>query len=74
MTGRSQAKRDARASAHRAESAEQELREQKDIAKRKADREQQRAQRLLARSLRASAGGFFESDAGTTLGGSGSLG
>ncbi len=55
-----------------AQAQQQLIRERKE-QQRIADRERTRAQRLLMRTLRASGGGFFETDP-QTLGGSGALG
>ncbi len=53
--------------------AQQQLIRQREEQQRLADRERTRAQRLLMRTLRASGGGFFETDP-QTLGGTGALG
>jgi len=76
MTGRSRAKREARTAASQAEAARSELAKQTAELKAQKERDQKRAERLLFRSLRASGGGFFATDAGagSTLGGSGVLG
>jgi anti-sigma factor RsiW len=68
------AQREASAAAAAADQAMGELEKQTRLEKEKNDRERMKAQRLLARSLRAGAGGFFETDAGSTLGGSGVIG
>lgn len=69
------AQREASAAASAADLARQELENQTKIEKEKTNREKMKAQRLLQRSLRAGAGGFFETDSpGTTLGGSGVIG
>jgi hypothetical protein len=54
--------------------ARQELAQQTALEKDKSNREKMKAQRLLMRSLRAGSGGVFETDQGTTLGGSGVIG
>lgn len=68
------AQREAQAAASAADSARKDLETQTKIEKEKNDRERMKAQRLLQRSLRAGAGGFFETDSGSTLGGSGVIG
>lgn len=68
------AQREAKWAARSADDARMELEEQTRLEKERQDREKLKAQRLLMRSLRASAGGYFEGDAGATLGGSGVIG
>lgn len=68
------AQREAQAAAAAADGARRELEEQTKIEKERQNREKLKAQRVLMRSLRAGAGGYFETDSGTTLGGSGVIG
>ncbi len=51
-----------------------ELQNQTNLEKEKSNREKIKAQRLMMRSLRAGSGGYFETDQGSTLGGSGVIG
>ena len=68
------AQREADSAAASADVARSELEKQTKIEKEKNERERMKAQRLLSRSLRAGAGGFFETDSSSTLGGSGVIG
>lgn len=68
------AQREAQAAAAAADSARQDLEAQTKIEKERQNREKLKAQRVLMRSLRAASGGYFETDSGSTLGGSGVLG
>lgn len=70
------AQREAQAAAAAADSARADLEAQTKIEKERQNREKLKAQRVLMRSLRASSGGYFETDSGsgTTLGGSGVIG
>ncbi|CZH71103.1 TPA: hypothetical protein JBL19_06210 [Legionella pneumophila] len=68
------AQREAKAAAFAADQARLELEEQTKLEKERANREKLKAQRLLMRSLRAGAGGYFETDQGSTLGGEGVIG
>jgi hypothetical protein len=73
MSGSSSAKRQAQYAAEEAERVRGELTRQTEELKRQREQEKRKAQRLLMRSLRASGGGFFETDA-QTLGSAGVLG
>lgn len=68
--------RQARDAAREAKAARMELAQQAQKDRERANREKVKAQRLMLRSLRAGAGGFFETDqpTGQTLGGGGTLG
>ena len=68
------AQREANAAAASADAARVKLEEQTAIEKERANKEKVKSQRLLMRSLRAGGGGFFETDQGSTLGGSGVIG
>lgn len=69
------AKREATAAAAAADATRLELENQTKIDKEKQNREKIKAQRILMRSMRSGAGGYFETDpGGSTLGGSGVLG
>jgi phage protein D len=68
------AQREASSAAAAADTARKNLENQTRVEKEKTDRERMKAQRLLSRSMRAGAGGFFETDASSTLGGSGVIG
>lgn len=69
------AQREAKYAAQAADSARADLEAQTKIEKERQNREKLKAQRVLMRSLRASSGGYFETDgSGTTLGGSGVIG
>ena len=69
------AQREAQYAAQAADSARADLEAQTKIEKERQNREKLKAQRVLMRSLRASSGGYFETDgSGTTLGGSGVIG
>lgn len=67
------AQREAEAAADAANQTRMQLEEQTRIEKERSEREKLKAQRILSRSLRAGAGGYFESDS-DNLGGSGALG
>ena len=69
-----EAKYAAEAAAVAAQQAVVELQQQTAIEKEKSNREKLKAQRILMRTLRAGGGGFFETDQGSTLGGSGVIG
>ena len=71
MAGNSSAERRADQAAAASDKARAALEEQTKIIKARSDAEAKKAQRLLMRASRASAGGFFATD---TLGGSGELG
>jgi hypothetical protein len=68
------AQREAEEAAAQAETLRGELERDRKLEKERTDREKKKAQRILMRSLRAGSGGYFESDAGSTLGGSGAIG
>ncbi len=68
------AQREAKAAAAEAQSAREELNRNTALEKEKNNREKLKAQRILLRSIRAGSGGFFETDQGSTLGGSGVIG
>lgn len=70
------AQREAKWAARAADEARLDLERQTQIEKERQNREKLKAQRLLMRSLRAGAGGYFETDQGSgqTLGGSGVIG
>lgn len=69
-----QAQREANQAAIAADTRRVELENQTRLEKEKTEREKLKAQRILMRSLRAGAGGYFETDTGSTLGGSGVIG
>lgn len=68
------AQREAKAAAQAADVARVDLENQTKVEKERQSREKIKAQRILMRSMRAGSGGYFESDQGTTLGGSGVIG
>jgi len=68
------AQREAKAAAAEAQQVRQELEQNTAIEKEKNDREKLKAQRILMRSIRAGGGGYFETDQGSSLGGSGVIG
>lgn len=73
MSGSRSARTQARIAANQATGERIVLQRQTEELKRQSEEEKRRAQRLLMRSMRASSGGFFETDP-QTLGGSGVLG
>lgn len=72
------AEREAESAALAADKARADLENMTRVEKEKSEREKQKAQRLLMRSLRGGGGGYFETDAGTSkgtlLGGNGGVG
>ena len=73
------AEREAQSAAEAADKARADLENMTRLEKEKTEREKQKAQRLLMRSLRAGGGGYFETDTstsgkGTLLGGTGAVG
>lgn len=70
------AQREAAAAAAEADTVRGELEQKTALEKERTAREKEKAQRLLMRSLRAGAGGYFETDTGSgaLLGGSGVIG
>ncbi len=68
------AQREAKAAAAEAQQVRQELDRNTAIEKEKNNREKLKAQRILMRSIRAGGGGYFETDQGSSLGGSGVIG
>lgn len=81
MAGGGRAKREAREAAERSDAEAARLANKREELQRQSDKEKRRSQRLLMRSIRASAGGFFDDNpdpdseldspasTGTTLGG-----
>lgn len=68
------AQREATTAAAAADTARLQLEQQTAAEKERQTRERMKSQRLLMRSLRAGSGGYFETDQGSQLGGSGVLG
>jgi hypothetical protein len=68
------AKREANSAAAEAQKIREELTANTALEKEKSNREKLKAQRVLMRSIRAGSGGFFETDQGAKLGGSGVIG
>lgn len=68
------AQREAKKAAVIAEGTRQELAAATLLEKERIKREKEKSQRMLMRSIRSAGGGFFESDSGSTLGASGTLG
>lgn len=68
------AQREAKAAAAEAQQVRQELDRNTALEKEKSNREKLKAQRILMRSIRAGGGGYFETDQGSSLGGSGVIG
>lgn len=68
------AQREAKAAAAEAQQARQELNANTTLEKANNNREKLKAQRILMRSIRAGGGGYFETDQGSSLGGSGVIG
>lgn len=68
------AQREAKAAAAEAQQVREELNKNTALEKEKNNREKLKAQRILMRSIRAGGGGYFETDQGSSLGGSGVIG
>lgn len=68
------AQREAKAAAAEAQQVREELNKNTALEKEKNNREKIKAQRILMRSIRAGGGGYFETDQGSSLGGSGVIG